>query len=117
MGLLKIECDTGKVSDGHHTFDELYEHRCVLFICLMRCNPGISWRARRHSDGTAFDGWFIAGMQLQTGQVTYHLPEKMWVLLDGSRCPTHILAPLFDGHSPKNVPPRLAEHFCPVGQE
>ena len=25
----------GDISDGYHTFDELYKHRCLLWICYV----------------------------------------------------------------------------------
>lgn len=108
MGKITIECETGKISDGYHTFDELYEHRCLLFVNLMRSNPSISWRANNHEDGTMFEGWFVAGMHLPTGDITYHLPVKMWGLLDGKRILTQNKAPKFDGHTPEVVLTRLA---------
>ena len=80
---LHLPCPTGEISDGYHTFDELYEHRCVLFIALMRSNPGISWRSQQHADGSMDEGWFVAGMELPSGAVTYHLPQRDWALLDG----------------------------------
>lgn len=33
---IKLLPNAGEVSDGYHTFDELYEHRVALFIAL--CN-------------------------------------------------------------------------------
>jgi len=101
--------ETGGISDGFHTFDELYDHRCSLFVALMRSNPGISWRARLHHDGTGFPGWFLAGMQLPTGQVSYHLPIELWHLLDRSHIGTYEIAPEWDGHSPQDVVVRLKQ--------
>ena len=57
---------------------ELYDHRCHLFIALMRSNPGISWRANE----TRFPGWFLSGMNLPTGNIGYYLPTWMWKMLD-----------------------------------
>jgi hypothetical protein len=108
MGKIEIECEVGKVSDGYHTFDELYEHRVLLFINLMRSNPAISWRANNHEDGTMFDGWFIAGMHLPTGDISYHLPGRMWTLIDNSGIQTTNKAPKWDGHTPVDVVNRLA---------
>ena len=70
----------GEVSDGYHTFDELYEHRHSLMLALMRCLPYCSWFSRCHDDGSSFDGWFICGIDLPraNGTVTYHLPERLW---------------------------------------
>lgn len=111
MGTLTIECEIGKISDGYHTFDELYEHRCYLFAALMRSNPTISWRANNHDDGTMFDGWFIAGMHLPTGDITYHLPIDMWESLDGVGIATSNKAPKWDGHNPSDVVERL-KNWC-----
>jgi hypothetical protein len=104
---LQVECDTDKVSDGYHTFGELYEHRCLLFIALMRAYHAYAWRAVLHADGTAFDDWFIAGMNLPTGAVTYHLPQKLWPLLDEAGVRTMGSAPEWDGHTSKDVVARL----------
>ena len=112
MGTLTVECETGKISDGYHTFDELYEHRCLLFILLMQCNPGRSWRSWQHSDGSMFDGWFIAGMSIPTPngekQVTYHLPVRLAELLYGKSIKVLDKAPEWDGHTPGDVVERLA---------
>ncbi len=78
MHTLKIPCLPGEVSDGYHTFDELYEHRCTLFLALMKAHPTISWISTRHHDGSSFGDWFIAGIRAPTGDVTYHLPARMW---------------------------------------
>lgn len=77
---------TGQISDGYHTFDELYEHRVTLWIALCRrvagsvresLNP--TWRTKLHSDGTAFEGWFVLGIFFEAGhQITYHLPDSRW---------------------------------------
>ena len=100
--------DRGNISDGYHTFNELYDHRCHLFAALMRTNPTISWRANNHDDGTSLDGWFVAGMHLSTGGVSYHLPAKMWTMLDGCGIATTLRAPKFDGHTSTDVITRLA---------
>lgn len=111
---LEIECDPGKVSDGYHTFDELYEHRCLLFCMLCHFIEGRlvmgfdleCWRSRLHSDGSGFDGWFIAGMKgACLKPVTYHLPDRLWHLLDGVSELER--APEWDGHSSQDVIERL----------
>ena len=105
--------DTGKISDGYHTFDELYDHRITLWIALLRrtaltnresLNP--TWRARLHSDGSSIEGWFVLGMFRQPGhQITYHLPMSRW-----SECDFAITldrAPEFDGHTSADVLERI----------
>jgi len=96
----------GQVSDGYHTFDELYEHRCLLFAALCRAYPSMSWKSKLHADGSSYDGWFIAGMGLPTGQITYHLPVEMWPL---THARVLVQAPPWDGHTPQKVCERLEE--------
>lgn len=35
------------ISDGYHTFGELYYHRMVLFSIILNQNPNISWKAKK----------------------------------------------------------------------
>lgn len=93
------------VTDGWHTFGELYRHRHELFCSLMLSHPKISWRAEKHNDGTRYDDAFIAGMHLPTGDITYHLPNCYWDRLD--RLHTHEIAPPWDGHTSEDVLNRL----------
>ncbi len=108
MSKITIECDVGNVSDGFHTFNELYSHRCTLFAALMKAHKDISWKSKLHSDGTMFDDWFIAGMNLPTGMITYHLPlDHFWSKLDDINELEY--APEWDGHTSDDVINRLLE--------
>lgn len=105
----------GSVSDGHHTFDELYEHRHALFValCRERCEAAHEnraesdvWRSRLHADGTMFAGWFVMGIHKQPGrQISYHLPERLW--RETGFAETLARAPEWDGHSSADVVARL----------
>ena len=97
------ETSSGQISDGYHTFDELYEHRCLLFIGLMQAHPARAWRATHHDDGSGDSEWWIAGLDLPTGPVTYHLPGRHWPLLDSHPIRTLEKAPPWDGHSSQDV--------------
>ena len=98
--------DTSKVSDGSHTFGELYEHRTALFLCLCLLLPTRSWKTRFHSDGGSIDGYFLAGMTLPGGnQVTYHILEEKWD--DFKEVRELERAPEFDGHDSFDVLERL----------
>ena len=104
---LFIKCDPSKVSDGYHTFEELYDHRCLLFIHLLQIHQNLSFASYFHDDGTTWDGWFVAGCKLDGGIITYHLPEKFAELI-----PSFLWiekAPLWDGHTSKDVCDRLIE--------
>lgn len=95
-----------EVSDGYHTFGELYQHRHALFMALARSHPHLVWRAIQHPDGTMFPGMFIAGMHLPTGDISYHLPMSEWdALLGVGEALTR--SPEWDGHTPADVITRL----------
>jgi hypothetical protein len=107
------ELDSNLISDGYHTFRDLYEHRHALFITL--CNvlneqDGLGdqfrpWKSKKHFDGTMYDGMFIAGVANADGlQITYHLPLGAWDVLKVTERPN---APEWDGSTPKDVLGRL----------
>lgn len=102
----------GETSDGYHTFNELYEHRSVLFIALMAAHPKISWYSERHHKGSEvemYPGMFIAGMNIPTGQISYHLERNKWLYaVSGILGPDpKEYPPKWDGHSPRDVVNRI----------
>lgn len=110
-----IPGDVGEVSDGYHTFNELYDHRMLLFCALVSSNKHLAWKSIKHSDGTILgDDWFIAGMDLPQGSITYHLKMEYWTLLD-CRVLTH--APEWDGHTSHDVLERLKKWLHVTLQE
>lgn len=87
------------ISDGYHTFDELYEHRCLLFINLCLAMP------ERAIIGKTDGDWFVMFLELPTGQISYHLPTSMLPLVAHS-----LVADLtypWDGHQSSDVVDRL----------
>lgn len=100
---------TDDISDGYHTFGELYEHRSVLFIALMNTYSDRAWFASQHEDGSMFPGYFIAGMELPTGNITYHLRESWLELARSSGARELPTAPPYDGHTPADVINRLKD--------
>ncbi len=98
------------VSDGYHTFDELYEFRLLYHAHAVR-----AWlasdipvvRSWRHHDGELCfgGGWFIVAAQLSAGQVSNHYPAAEWSLFDG--VPEVERPPAWDGHSSSDVAHRL----------
>lgn len=93
-------------SDGYHTFNELYEHRHILFYALLKAYPKYAWKSKLHNDGTAWDGWFIAGLETDLGQATYHIPIRMFDLFDIEEVNR---APAWDGHTGNDVLERIRE--------
>jgi hypothetical protein len=97
---------TSDVSDGHHTFGELYDFRNLLFVIILQTHPLASWRAAKNADGSLWDGWFVAGINRAPGeQITFHLPLRLWHSLD--MIETHDVNPYFDGHTSSDVLDRL----------
>lgn len=109
----KTVIDSGKISDGFHTFDELYNHRNTLYIALCRVLDGYTsyyvWRSKKHSDKTsAGKGWFILGINSSLGeQITYHLPISKWK--ETKFAVTHPFAINWDGHTSKDVLKRVRD--------
>ena len=102
--------DIGETSDGYHTFNELYEHRHALFLALMaiyNASTINAWMSKKHSDGTSMDGWFIAGIELPTGQISYHLPDRLWSKCLRTQASVLPKAPVWDGHTSQDVITRL----------
>lgn len=109
--------DMGEVSDGYHTFNELYEYRMLynaaLFNEFAKQNLYDVHKSRLHSDGTLpFDDpeYFIVVAELPTGQISNHYKMKNWDLFD---IPVKDKANKYDGHSPKDVAERLREFLSP----
>ena len=75
MDVLK---DPKELSDGHHTFAELYDHRCLLYInfCLLLPKASTAWKADHITPG-----WFIMYAELKAGQISYHIPDKFLYLV------------------------------------
>jgi hypothetical protein len=111
---IRVYDGIGKISDGYHTFDELYKHRILLFIALMKSHTDVSWWSDTHADGSQWDGWIIAGMHLPTGDITYHLNADYAALLDGVQRLEK--APEWDGHTSNDVLQRLHDWIASGGK-
>lgn len=90
----------GTISDGFHTFDELYDHRMVLFAVVLKAHQDKAWKSRLHADGTMWDNWFVVGVNTPEGQFTYHYKAEHWDLFD---VPELDRAPEWDGHMPSDI--------------
>lgn len=56
--------DIGDLSDGFHTFNQLYYQRMMLFAVIVKQNKGRAWKSLRHEDGELCfgGGWFVVGI-------------------------------------------------------
>lgn len=108
MKNLVITGDNISISDNYHSFEELYSHRMVLFLALMKSHPQLSWKSKKHQDGSMYDGYFIAGMELPgIGAISYHIVDNFW-----DKCPEIQeleFGKPWDGHSSEDVIVRLSK--------
>ena len=105
--LEKIEKEgKGNISDGYHTFNELYHHRNGLFMLVCNSHKNISWKSKLHSNGTMFEGYFIAGIETPKGQATYHMELKYF---DKFKVKEYEKAPGYDGHTSNDAISRIIE--------
>lgn len=82
---LSGEISTKEISDGHHTFGELYHHRIILFCTLCNIFADVSWKSKKHFDeenDPMFNDSFIAGINTPDGIATYHIKLKYWDMFD-----------------------------------
>lgn len=98
------ENHNGMITDGDHTFDELYHHREVLCETICSLVPQICFKSKKHYDGSSYDDYFIFGVMTPAGLATYHYQMTYW---DNFPCKEFPCAPKFDGHTPNDVIDRL----------
>lgn len=124
--------EKGKLSDGYHTFNELYEFRKMYNAALFNewaqlppngLIPKLMWNVNdflkntnslyqvhkswKHYDGELCfgGGWFIVVAILPTGQISNHYEAKDWDLF---KIPEVEKAKYpFDGHTSQQVLERL----------
>lgn len=121
-----VEGESGTISDGYHTFNELYEFRkmynAALFNEWAKGNNEFIDHAKEgfknppkysvHKSWKHFDGelcfgggWFIVMAVLPTGQISNHYEAKDWDLF---KIPETEKAQFeFDGHTSADVLERL----------
>lgn len=97
----------GNLSDGYHTFNELYHHRAILFSVICNSMPEKAWKSKLHDTGDMYDGMFIVGIDTPEGQATYHYDiEPYWDMFKVKELEK---APKWDGHTPQVAIDRLSK--------
>ena len=118
------------VSDGYHSFNELYKHRHALFIALLSKTADRNedaWFSKLHRDGTFYPGWVIAGcyvnvpiksefddnVEFDRMQIRYHLPDSYIPHLKAAGCVELDRAVEWDGsNSDDTIDRLLMAHGC-----
>lgn len=95
------------LSDGYHTFDELYQHRILLYLNFTVCALQLSssWDAcwKPH-----YPGWPVLFLETPKGQISYHFEERYLPLIEERGIRRDDLHE-WDGHTSENVLARLTE--------
>lgn len=103
--------DKGEISDGYHTFNELYYYRMLYNAAFFNMLPK-EWvhKSKRHNDGEECfgGGWFIVMANLPTGQISNHYELKDWDLF---QIPEKKVADKWDGHTPQEAAERLHKYL------
>lgn len=108
---LQQKQDIGEVSDGYHTFNELYYYRILYNAAFFNLLPkNMVHKSKRHHTGEECfgGGWFIVMANLPTGQVSNHYELKDWDLF---RVPEKEVADEWDGHTPQEAAKRIYEYL------
>ncbi len=92
------------ISDGYHTFDELYDHRYLLYMALcMSCGPENVYYVEEH-----YEGWFLLVMNNPIhGQISYHLPNIHLPKVKKHFRKVLVQDHVWDGHTSNDVLGRL----------
>lgn len=115
--LQQEQTDMGEVSDGYHTFNELYYYRMLYNAAFFNLLPK-EWvhKSKRHHTGEECfgGGWFIVMANLPTGQISNHYELKDWDLF---KIPEREIADEWDGHTPQEAAERLHNYLQQVQPE
>ena len=98
--------DTDKISDGYHTFGELYEARYLLWINTCLGLNGV-YKTMLDHEKKPCDGWFILFANTPLGQISFHLPMRLWDVC--ARFKEMDYNRYYDGHNTKDVLERLLQ--------
>jgi len=104
------------LSDGFHTFRQLYYQRMMLFATIVKQNKDKAWKSLRHEDGELCfgGGWFIVGIDTPEGSYTYHYEDNYYSLFD---CEELERGKHWDGHTEKDVTRLLSLPKAQLSQE
>lgn len=100
------ESGIGDLSDGYHTFNELYHHRAMLFSVICNIFRKRAWKSKLHDTGDMYEGMFIVGIDTPYGQATYHYDiDPYWDMFKVKELDK---APKWDGHTSEEAIARIA---------
>ncbi len=97
-----------QISDGYHTFEQLYQYRMLYNALLFNewvDKVEVGKSKTTNPDGTPLDGnWFVVWAFLPNGMISNHYPIEHWELF---KVPEVNIAVGFDGHTSTDVVERI----------
>ena len=98
----KFEIKGNDISDGYHTFNELYMHRKLLYIalCLKDADKCV-WADHEEWDS------IVLVYNSPEGQISYHIDYDQKMLIHGKIKEVPFGEHKWDGHSSNDVVQRL----------
>lgn len=94
----------GDISDGYHTFEELYDHRVALYLALCKMT---GWPAYFKIDkdnwnqDEVWKNWICLFLETPEGQISYHVPYGYYEMIQtfAKESPDH----KWDNHTSSDV--------------
>lgn len=73
--------ETEYISDGYHTFQDLYKQRVYLTAALFNTYPELAYKTRKHADGSScFDGnWFL--VVIKPPRIVFFMSDSFFWML------------------------------------
>lgn len=98
----KEKIESGDLSDGYHTFNQLYHQRAMLFATIVNQNSDKAWKTHKHEDGEPCfgGGWFLVTIDTPQGAYGYHYEDKYWNMF---KCKELEKAEHWDGYTEEDV--------------
>lgn len=101
-----------ETDNDYHTFNSFYNQRLMLFATLVNAFPDHAWKSHKYSDGKPIGGgWFIVGINTQSGSYAYHYEAKDWKIFN---CKEVKKAPELDSHIYETIEERLFSLINPL---
>lgn len=94
-----------KIFEKFYKIDELYDSKSLyedsIYLFAFICNiyKSMSWKSKLQSDGTMYEGYFIAGIDTPNGTYTYYCELGYWNIFEIKELK---VAPELDG-LPSNI--------------
>lgn len=122
MITIETHDDVEQVTDGYHSFDELYQHRhalCIALFCELKMSGCNTWYSHKHHDGTSYPAYVLVGADLRNPldldrtslPVSYQLPVSYIPHLEAAGIEQIEQAPHWDGHTSHDVITRLLDAY------